>query len=202
MLVDTGQTGFFYFNTSRVNYYEKEDIVEILAESEGALISGIHGIASRQKHLLLNISELVIGNFPFNDVISTTVNKIDSRIGAKLLEYGSVVFDFKKKRFYFKPFDNISTDDLSLKPATFGFTVQNNKLVVIIIWDKALKSVINLGDEILNINGIDIQSWDICQLYALDNIPDIDEPYIELKDIKTGAIKRIEYKPLSFFEAP
>ena len=196
VIIDTGLKGFFKMNLSNARYYdERYDIVEIIDESEGAFTYGIHGTAPKQRHCLLHISELVVGETSFNNLITTTIN-IDSSIGAELIKYGTIIMDFKRKRFYFEPFDNINSDNLSNKPTTFSFSVQNNKLVVGIIWDKTLESQINIGDEILSINDINIESWDLCQLYLLNNIRFSENNNVELRDINNGKIKRVDLKRL------
>ena len=80
-------------------------------------------------------------------------------------------------------------------PLAVRFTFQNNKMVVGLIWDKSLKSEINFGDEILNVNGIDTQSIDVCKFLMLE-IPDIDNWILELRDINTEKIKKIEIKQI------
>ena len=194
VLFDSGMTNFFDLNFGTA--IRNVDVVDIIAESEGILSLGIHGIHPKQKHLLLHIPEVVISNLTFKDVIITTANNSNSRIGAKLLEYGKVTLDFKKKRLYFNLFDNINTETVSENLYTFGITIQNDKPVVGIIWDKTLESEINFGDEVLSINGIDIQSWNLCQLLSFEFQPANDDHYVELRNINTGEIKKVALKCL------
>ena len=133
-------------------------------------------------------------------MVITTTNDAVSRIGSKLLEYGKVTLDYKNKRFHFLPFENINADELSERPRAILPTWQNDKLVVGIIWDKALEPQINLGDEILSIDGVDIQSMDICEFFnyfsSFSNTSPKVELILELKDIKTGKVKKVEIKRL------
>ena len=99
--------------------------------------------------------------------------------------------DYKKKRFYFEPYESISTTKPGEKPWAMNLTFQNGKMVVGIIWDKELESQINLGDEILSINGMDIQLMNICELFMIE-FPDNDNCIYELRDINTGKIKKVE----------
>jgi hypothetical protein len=168
-------------------------IVEKIAENEGSLGFGIHGFYANQEYLLLSIPEFTVNKMTFNDVIATTTYEDNSRLGAKLLQYGKVTLDYKKKRFYFEPFEVINKCGLSKVPWQIDFTFQNNKMVVGIIWDRTLEAQINLGDEVLSINGIDIQLKNFGELLQFD-ITDCEELFIELKDIKTGEIKKVEIK--------
>ncbi|MCL1851168.1 MAG: aspartyl protease family protein [Bacteroidetes bacterium] len=199
VLFDSGQDDFYMMSIRNNNGLNiNTNIVKKISESEGSFGFGIHGSFANQEHLLLSIPEIIVNKIPFNDVIITTTHDGNSRIGAKLLQYGKTTLDYKKKRFYFEPFDNINTSELSKMPLAINFTFKNDKMVVGIIWDKALESQINLGDEVLSINGVDIQSMNFCELVQLRTLPDGDGSVIELKDIKTGETKKVEIKRLQF----
>jgi len=171
-------------------------VVDTIAESEGSFaFPGAHEVYKKQKHLLLNIPELIVNGVIFSDVTVITTPARSSRIGVKLIQYGKTTLDYKKKRFYFEPFDNINTNQPTENKWAISLTFQNDKVVVGIIWDKQLESHINLGDEILSINGIDTQSMNFCDFFMLE-IPDRDKRILELRDINTGAIKKIEIERL------
>jgi len=188
VLFDSGDAGgFFTLSLNKLN----DCIIDQIAESEGSFEIGVHGAYKKQKHILLSIPQLGISGTIFNDVIVTTTNANYSTIGTKLLQYGKTTLDYKKKRFYFEPFDSINTKKPVGTPLTSALNFQNGKLVVGIIWDKTLKSQINLGDEVLSINGVNIQSMSLCELYML-TIPPSDKTIWELRDINTGAIKTAE----------
>ena len=192
VMFDSGQSDFFDLSINVFNWLNgRMDIVDKIAESEGVTSFGIHGIPAKQNHLSLNVPELIINEISFKDVVTTTTNGSNSRIGSKLFEYGTVTLDYNKKRFYFNSFDNISKNDLSRRPWSILSSPQNDKLVVGIIWNKALESEINLGDEIVSINGINIQSMDECELLRLD-IPESEVRIYELRDINTGEVKIVE----------
>jgi hypothetical protein len=189
VLFDTGDAGsFFTLSLNRLN----SCVVDTIAENEGSFGIGVHGFFKKQKHLLLNIPELVINGTTFSDVTVSTTHTHCSIIGSKLLQYGKTTLDYKKKRFYFEPYDHINTS----KPAgdfyyPINFTFQNDKKVVGIIWDKTLEDEINLGDEVLSVNGIYIQEMDFCEKFML-KFPPSDKYIFELRDIHTGAIKKVE----------
>ena len=187
VLFDTGDANAFF----TLSLGESGSGVDIITENEGFFGIGAHRIFRKQKHALLNIPELVVNKMRFNDVIATTTHARESRIGVKLLQYGKITLDYKKKRFYFEPFNNINTNKPVETPWSINITFQNDKFVVGIIWDKTLESQINIGDEVLSINGIDIQFMSFCEWCMLE-IPENDKRIYELKDINTGEIKTIE----------
>ena len=171
-------------------------IVDTLAESEGSFEAGALGVFKNQKHLLLHTPELVVNDVIFNDVIIPTTNANSSRIGVKILQYGKTTLDYKRKRFYFEPFGNVNTSKPIEKPWAIAPSFQNGKTVVGIIWDKQLESQINLGDEILSINGIDVQALNFCEFVMLNNSRENDKIIFEIKDVNTGEIKKIEIEQL------
>ena len=191
VMFDSGQDAFLTYSISTHNQTKGSSVVDKIAESEGSFTFGIHGQHEQQMHLLLSIPEFVVNKASFYDVVTSTTHARFSRIGAKLLEYGTVTLDYKKKHFYFNPYENIDTSDLSKRTWDIRHTMQNNKLVVGIIWDKALESQVNLGDEVLSINGIDFQSMGKCELFRFE-IPDSEIRIFELRDINTSEVKTVE----------
>ena len=203
VVFDTGAAGSFYrMKIDSYNWCNDNDcagLINKITESEGSFALSAHGTNEKQQHLLLNIPKLNINGTIFNNVVTYTTNGSTSIIGSKLLEYGKVTLDFINKRFYFEAFDNIKTDDLSKRPWAIGPTWRNGKLVVGIIWDKKLESQINLGDEVLSINGIDISSMSLCEYEnrpSPNKTSSNEEQILELRDIKTGKIKPITIKRL------
>ena len=193
VLFDTGASEFYCMSMYTYNYLNGRADVTKIAEGEGSFAWGFNGVFENQQHLLLNIKEFYLRNKIFNDLIVTTTNTI-SLIGAQLLQYGKTTLDYKKKFFYFDPFDNVNTDELSERPRAILPTLQNEKLVVGIIWDKTLESKINLGDEVLSINGFDIQAMDTCEYLTSDFTSSNEVLILELRDINTGEIKKVEIK--------
>ena len=52
----------------------------------------------------------------------------------------------------------------------FTPTLNNNKLIVGFVWEETLKSKITFGDEILEVNGIDFNTIDICDFITKESI--------------------------------
>jgi len=199
-LFDSGASDFYSMSIRAFNWLESRLEVVKIAESEGSFEWGFHGTFEKQYHLLLSIPALHVNKTIFDNVIVSTTHST-SRIGAQIFQYGKTTLDFKKKRFYFELFDNINTDNLFERPWAIMPTWQNDKLEVGIIWDKTFESEINLGDEVLSINGFDIQAMDACEYLKSDEIRSSNEDRIlVIKNIKTGEIKKIEIKRLQLIE--
>jgi len=193
VLFDTGSSEFYSMSMYTYNWLNDRADVSKIAEGEGSFSWSFHGISENQQYLLLNIQKFHLRNKIFNDVIVTTNNTI-SHIGSQLLQYGKTSLDYKKKFFYFEPFDNLNTDELSERPWAILPGFQNEKLVVGIIWDKTLETQINFGDEILSIDGSSIENMALCDYMKLDSLekPFSEKRILELRDIKTGEVKKVE----------
>ena len=194
VLFDTGASNLYNMSIRTYDWLNGRADVTKITETEGSFAWGFHGTFEKQRHILLSIPELHVNQMIFKDVIATTTYSI-SLMGTRLLQYGKTTLDYKRKFFYFEPYENINTDELSEKPSAFIPTWQNDKKFVVgIIWDKSLESQINLGDEILSINGFDIEKMEFCDVVKF-NIPlnNEKEPLeIEFRDINTGEIKKVK----------
>jgi hypothetical protein len=198
ILFDSGSSDFYEMCNGAFNFFQgRFDLMDKIAEGEGSFTLGVHGFADKQKGHAVNIPELVINTTKFNKVFVHTTSNGESRIGSKLLRYGKTTLDYKNKHFYFEPYENIDLDELSERLWSIGTIFQNGKTVIGIIWDKSLEKDINLGDEILKFKGANFATMDLCSIIrSEDNSTSNVEADIELKDIKTGQIKRIKIKRL------
>ena len=89
-------------------------------------------------------------------------------LGCKLLDWGQVVLDFRRKRFLFIPRGGEAK--APPQPAcNFTLALSAGQLVVGQVWDEALADVIAPGDRILSLDG---HPWDgdVCR-FLLDPDP-------------------------------
>ena len=136
---------------------------------------------------------MTLGPVKFKNINIETTNGKSSRIGTEILKYGSITIDFVNKKFYF----NATKDVINLSETVLGFTptLLNNKLVIGLIWDKDLKDIINVGDQITEINGIDFTDYFMCDLITQENIFTTSDKFEiklmnERKEIKTITTKK------------
>jgi len=195
ILFDTGADGFYEMSV-QAYYFLKDrvDVVNTIAESEGSFTWGLHGMTDKEHQFVLEIPQLSINGNILKKVQVTTTSSNESRMGAEILSHAKVTLDYKKKRFYYEPYEAVDT--LSQQIWAISPTLQNNKMVVGIIWDKQLESKVNIGDEILNFNGIDYQSMEFCDLVRSENKFSDKKAIIKFKDVHTGAVKTLEINRL------
>lgn len=168
LFIDTGMSGVYDMANAHFEIFQENDNFGVKGFGTGIKGSGIFGAEKPDIYYQLTVPELILGNLKFKNITTETTNDRNSRIGAKILEYGSVTLDYIDKRFYFNPFQN----DLDLQEKTYGFnpTIINGKLVVGTVWDETLKSQLKHGDQILNVNGIDFTNYNLCDLIIQKSI--------------------------------
>lgn len=162
VLLDTGMKGLYSLSNRNLKVFEKRDIMIKKQTSEGIMGTGFLGAEKRTKYHRIVIPEIKINNTSFKNVTVETTNSLNSRVGNELLKYGTITIDFKNGKFYYNSFKKIV--DIPVKNHGFNATLIDHKLVVGIIWDENLKSKMNFGDEILEVNGVDTRKIDRCDL--------------------------------------
>lgn len=193
ILFDTGDDGFYKLSIGAYKQLSGQlDVFNVIAESEGSFTVGLHGAAQRVYQYAVHIPVLTVNNVEFKNVVAKTTHAETSRFGSAILNHGKATLDYKNKRFYFEPFENKSSIELKEKIWAIDPTVEGEKIVVGIIWDKALEDKINLGDEILQFDGIDYRQMDFCEIVRSNNKSDKAKAVLTLKDIHNGEIKTVE----------
>ena len=116
----------------------------------------------------------------------------NSRIGSKLLHYGTVTVDYKNKKFYFKPNSN---NDIDAHEKQFPINIipKNDKLYISTVWDDKLKSQINAGDQILEIDSKSFEKIDICDLILKSTLKGKDKILLKTKNSNGEIIETILY---------
>ncbi|QDO95092.1 hypothetical protein FNB79_14300 [Formosa sediminum] len=167
VLVDTGANGLYDLSKTHFKIFSKDPIFNALGESEGASSISLFGDVPVKKHYRLHLPTLEINNIALNNIITTTTNDRNSRIGSELLKHGIVTLDFIHKKFYF----NAKSNKINVEVPEFNFskTLKDHKLIVGFVWDKELQNILHYGDEILQINGNDIV---LCDLINKDSETD------------------------------
>lgn len=164
LLIDMGADDLYDLSKSHLKPLSEKDIFEIKAKAEGASSVSLFGDAPVNTQYQVLLPKLVVNGYEIKNVVAETTSDNNSRIGASLLRYGKITLDYKGKRFYFqphsKPFPKVRYE--------FGFssTYLNGKLSVGFVWKEELKSKLSYGDEILAINGVEMNAGNLCDLVA------------------------------------
>ncbi|WP_242131925.1 aspartyl protease family protein [Aestuariivivens marinum] len=167
VLIDTGASGFYDMCKSNYKTLEEYNILSHSTRGEGTSSIGLFGNSEAETQYLVKIPEIEIDGHTFTNISTITTSDDNSRIGADILEHGIMTLDFKHKRFHFDAYK--AKSDLTEKNFGFTPTIQDNNLIVGIVWSEDLKDKIHVGDKILKINDMDLLSMDICDLLTEDS---------------------------------
>ena len=170
VMVDTGMKGIYDLSMDNYNRLLKNKRINLLSKSEGSSTIGAFGLSDVSEQLLFHYPSISIGDFTLKNYINKTTQSLNSRIGAGLLKYGVMTFDFINEKFYFDSYEEEIKLDQH-KPL-FQATFKDKKIVVGIVWDEALKNKIKFGDQILEVNDKDITKIDFCELVLSSSILD------------------------------
>ncbi|SDG20567.1 retropepsin-like aspartic protease [Epilithonimonas hungarica] len=196
ILFDTGDDGLYLLSIDAYKHIISElDIIRTLAENNGSFSAGLHGTAEKMTNYAVNIPILEVNGLKLNN-ITTKTTYTTSRFGSEILNYGKVTLDYKNKKFYIEPYENISEINLERGVWAVDPIIENERAVVGIIWDTTLENKVNVGDEILKFDTIDYQNMDFCEIVKSNNKIDKKTALLVLKDVKTGEIKNVEIKKL------
>jgi len=168
VLFDTGMKGFYDLSKKNYRILVDKDIFVLLSRSVGSNSIGLFGDSDKNEQFRLITPTLKIGEGVFENLLTTSTSSKHSRIGSEILEHGSVILDFKNKKFVFKKFKE--TVDMNKKIIGLDATIINNKVVVGMVWDENLKDQISHGEEIISINGIKYEDIDLCDIITKESI--------------------------------
>ncbi|TXG39433.1 retropepsin-like aspartic protease [Seonamhaeicola maritimus] len=192
LLLDTGASGFYDLSKNNYKVLQEKKIVEVISKANGSSSVGMFGVAEKSEQYRLKIPELIINNQVFQNVITTTGDDNNSRIGSDILKYGNITLDFVNKLFYLDVFE--TENDLNEKLYGFSPTIVNNKLTVGFVWEDTLKDQIEFGDEIIEIDGVNFQNKEVCDFLVKPSVFGQKERLnVKIKN-KTGEIVNIILK--------
>lgn len=191
LLFDSGMSGFYDLSVNAYEQFKKINLFENIAQATGTYSLGLHGLADAQIHYKVFLPEFYVNKYAFKNLMVKTTHDEHSRIGSEILKHGNVTLDYRHKRFYFEPYTDepatIKEEAWSVEP-----TFKDDKLIIGLIWDKALEGKVNLGDEVLKMGNFDYTSMTICEIMVTEREIPEDTTTIVLKDVVTGEIKEVQ----------
>jgi hypothetical protein len=188
VLMDTGMDGLYDMSKRAYTIFEKGKIFEALFTATGIGDSGLFGVGNSNEQKLLEIENANLNQQIINNIMVSTTSDDNSRIGLEILKYGNVTLDFLNKKFYF---ESPKTIDVKEKVPKFYTSVQNDNIVIGIVWDEKLKTLMNTGDEVISVDQIDIANISLCEFLRLKKEWKKKDSYILKIKNKEGQINEI-----------
>ena len=194
VLFDTGADGFLLLTADDFKDIEDAGRGGKTAHGFGINCVGLEGLSKPVEMSKVNVKEVTVLDKKFTNAGSVISDKSTTIVGVDLLEYGKVVIDYMRNRFYFFPFDS-EIADLGGAPKTWNVSIlpANERFEITTVWD-SMKDVVTFGDQVININGTDITGFPMSQP-AVDSVMNAirsDVGYIVV--LKDGKKEKIEIR--------
>lgn len=179
---------------TQLNQKSQLESLGVIANSEGSFDISLYGNANANRQYKFKIPEMKFHQANFENIISTSTDGEGSRIGSEILKHGRLTLDYKKRKYYFQPYQTTKNIDVNHQVRSFYPTIENNKFVVGIVWDEHLKELMKVGDEILKINDLDFSLLTKCQILMLSKEAYVnsEKQIVTLKDVDNHQIKIID----------
>ena len=164
VLFDTGSRSLYSMNKQRFDEAEKTRRPFLASQIEGCSVGqyamGFQGTEALGEVVFLGLSDLRLGRFSFRDVHTLTTQG-GSHLGARVLDYGAVVFCPLQKTLIFQPYDHPDSCTVGNSQLQKAIVNANGKPVVGLVWERseAFKAGLRQGDTILNVEGQAIDSF-------------------------------------------
>lgn len=188
LLFDSGAGGFISISLSHYTKFQKKNVLSHYAQGNGSNTIGLHGFAKDTTVYRIKTKEMYVKGARFQNVSFESTRSSNSRIGAKLLDYGIVTVDYKNKKFYFEPTNELV--DMQEKKFPISVTFIQDALSIGIVWGDKYKNQISVGDQIIEIDGENFEHVKPCDMIKRPNFMENDKISLTLKD-KSGAVKTI-----------
>jgi hypothetical protein len=177
---DSGDNCLYTFSLSHTRLFKKDDVFNVVAKTTGSNIARLSGIEDDTIKYRLTLPEIDLGEAVLQNPVFETTHDVDSKMGTKLLDYGIVTVDYLHKKFYFEPFRDFT--NVQEKQYPVSPTLKNNKLLVGIVWDEDLKDTIHVGDEIVSINGRQLDDNNYCDAMTALPLKGKDSIILKIKN--------------------
>lgn len=207
VIFDTGDNSFYSISTSNLNKIttlikenqipkelqniNQSDLLGIIGSSNGSFTWSLFGNEKNNIQYKFKIQEFDFSGTLFNNIIATTNYGGNSNIGSEILKYGKLTLDYKKEKYYFQVYENQKEINVNHKFKSIYPIVENDKLIVGIVWDSKITDKVNIGDEIMSINNIDLSLLTKCQILKMsfENFKEENKLIMKIKDKATNEIK-------------
>ena len=162
-LFDTGSPPLYSMNKQSFNrhaYKSKNVESQVESRSRGHLAIGNYGAETVDEVVFLNLDRLKWGDFSFQHVSSLTTQG-GSRVGAALLNYGSLIINPLRKRMTFQPYNGSDTCEVQNRQFNMAFVPVGGRAAVGLIRETCdeYEQGLRQGDVIESINGEEIADF-------------------------------------------
>lgn len=161
---DTGARQLYQMNRDHFldhQYKSKQVSAQVEGHATGYFTASTNSVEKPGEVYFLNLDRLKWNEFSFRNVRCLTTQG-DSRVGAQIFNYGSVVVLPRKKRIRFQSRNGADSVNVSNKQFGVAFINRNGQPAVGLIWHKseAYKKGMRQGDVVLSVDGRRVSTYD------------------------------------------
>lgn len=198
VMFDSGASEIYKPSVAAFTRLKNEDgALNVLQKGRGFTSMGAAGVEQASEKYRLNISSLTIGEATFANLITENNSGSISRIGSGLLRFGTVVIDYITKNFYYKPHIQSPIQVPPRPEWDVVITALNDELIIGFVWGEEKQKKANIGDKIVEINGIAYDKVDTYKAITTNLINlSGSEADIVVQDRKTGELHKMKIRKL------
>lgn len=193
VMFDSGYEGFLKLRDSDYRHLKEASAITDLEIGYGDWAIGMSGKVKSTETVRVQMADLRLGPARFANVIAETADSPVSLFGMRALDFGKVVIDYPRQRFYYIPFA-LEPVSPKFKLMPYNLTVSDGKLTVATVWGD-MKELISKGDEVTRINGKLTGNYDFCSsiINGIDELQ-VEGPIVLTIRTQNGETIELEYK--------
>ena len=194
VLFDTGASGLLSLFVGDYEALKNTGGNQLLAKAFGVNVIGIGGfdVKNAAKVAKVRFDNVNFVGKKFTNLECVTLKNGGSLFGVDVLKYGKVMIDYIRGRFYFFPYDDKVEDSRgNLKIWNVGILPVKGHFEITLVWD-SMKDQVELGDQVIRINGKDLAELKQSQLEIDALLDAVEGDSTEIVILKDGKEKKVE----------
>ena len=140
----------------------------VVHKGKGTLGAGLEGLAEPKHLKQVRLDKFTLGGKSFKNPTCLVASDVPTILGAEVLRYGIVTIDYPRGRFYFQPYKQ-SPVDLSKAAPIWSVSIlpARGKFEIATVWEPLIDRV-DIGDEVIAVNGKDITRLPLSEIAVSD----------------------------------
>ena len=161
---------YAYFSMNEKDYLLLAQIyaATVVHKGKGTLGAGLEGLAEPKHLKQVRLDKFTLGGKSFKNPTCLVASDVPTILGAEVLRYGIVTIDYPRGRFYFQPYKQ-SPVDLSKAAPIWSVSIlpARGKFEIATVWEPLIDRV-DIGDEVIAVNGKDITRLPLSEIVVSD----------------------------------
>ena len=168
VMFDTGVPELLTMNEKDYLLLAQIYAATVVHKGKGTLGAGLEGLAEPKHLKQVRLDKFTLGGKSFKNPTCLVASDVPTILGAEVLRYGIVTIDYPRGRFYFQPYKQ-SPVDLSKAAPIWSVSIlpARGKFEIATVWEPLIDRV-DIGDEVIAVNGKDITRLPLSEIAVSD----------------------------------